>query len=91
MLSRWDGEENKKGDNRNIMVLPAEVFRRVIGLEEYEEKRKIEKSQAESWMKEFHDSPLAGHPGVKRMKKLMEKVVFWEGMNEDIEKYVEGC
>jgi RNase H-like domain found in reverse transcriptase/Integrase zinc binding domain/Reverse transcriptase (RNA-dependent DNA polymerase) len=91
ILSRREGEENQKDDNKNIMVLPAEVFRRVIGLEEYKEKRKIDKSQAESWMKEFHDSPLAGHPGVKRMKKLMEKVVSWEGMNEDIEKYVEGC
>ena len=76
VLSRREGEENKKGDNKNITVLPVEVFRRVIGLEEYEEKRKIDKSQAESWMKEFHDSPLAGHPGVKRMKKLMEKVVL---------------
>ena len=90
-LSRREGGENKKEDNQNIVVLPAEVFRKVMESEEYEEKREIEKSQAETWMKEFHDLPLAGHPGVKRMKKLMEKVVFWEGMNEDIEKYVEGC
>ena len=53
--------------------------------------QEIEKSKAEIWMKEFHNSPLAGHPGVKRMKKLMESVVHWEGMEEDIRKYVEGC
>jgi len=42
-------------------------------------------------MKEFHDSPLAGHPGVKRMKKLMENVFTGKEMEEDIRKYVEGC
>jgi len=25
------------------------------------------------------------------MKKLMESIVHWEGMEEDIRKYVEGC
>jgi len=28
---------------------------------------------------------------IKRMKKLMESIVHWEGMEEDIRKYVEGC
>src|ERR1700733_11952270 len=109
-LSRREGEENKKEDNKNIVVLPEERFR-LFGSEETwfpydlnltkegkerflnkgEEIQEIDKSKAEVWMKEFHDSLLARHPGVKRMKKLMNTVVRWEGMEEDIRKYVEGC
>ena len=42
-------------------------------------------------LQRFHDSPLAGHPGVKQMKLTMQKEVDWPGMEEDIEKYVKGC
>ena len=44
-LSRREGEENKREDNQNVVMLPVEIFRKVIGLEKYEEKREIEKSK----------------------------------------------
>ena len=33
----------------------------------------------------------AGHPGVERMKDLARTIVWWPGLNEDIEHKVQGC
>ena len=32
-----------------------------------------------------------GHPGIARMKSLARMYVWWPGINEDIEKTVQGC
>ena len=39
-------------------------------------------------MKECHDSPWAGHPGMRRSLALLERGFFWEKMREDVEEYV---
>ena len=88
-LSRREGEEEKKKDNQDVVVLPTELFRRAV-LEENEEVLVVE-VEKEKILKEYHDAPLAGHPGVKRMKKLMEGKMEWSGMEKDIEEYVKGC
>ena len=56
-LSRREGEEDKRKDNQDIVVLPSELFRRFEILTSASRLELLQK---------FHDSPLAGHPGVKQ-------------------------
>ena len=74
-LSRREGEEEKVKDNKDVIILPQELFRR---LEIFTPTGRLEILQR------YHDHPLAGHPGVKRMIKAMQQDVDWPGMEEDI-------
>jgi len=42
-------------------------------------------------LRECHESPLAAHPGIKRMLALMKRRYFWPGMYSDICNYVNTC
>ena len=41
--------------------------------------------------KAHHDSPVYGHPGIKRTAELVARYYWWPGMNYDIKEYVKGC
>src|SRR5882757_4306597 len=81
-LSRREGEEEKKQDNKDVIILPKEIFRQL----EIKDKK-----QCQELLHQEHDLPMAGHPGVKRMIKEITKKYDWPGMEEDVKKYVEGC
>jgi hypothetical protein len=51
----------------------------------------IDEREKEGIMKRYYDDLLAGHPGVKRMTKDVERDWTWEGMHKDIQAYVKGC
>ncbi|KAF8756181.1 hypothetical protein RHS01_04909 [Rhizoctonia solani] len=40
---------------------------------------------------EFHNSPLAGHPGQQRMLKLISRSYWWPGMKSSAKEWVECC
>lgn len=40
---------------------------------------------------EFHDSPTAGHFGKNRTISAMKRILYWQGMDADIEDYVRSC
>lgn len=40
---------------------------------------------------EFHDAPLGGHVGAKRMKKRIGTLFTWPNMTRDIDNYVKQC
>lgn len=42
-------------------------------------------------VKEFHDSPAAGHPGHWKTTELIQRSYWWPGMNLFIKNYVLGC
>lgn len=42
-------------------------------------------------MQEYHDHPLAGHPGINRTYENIKKYYFWKNMKSDIEKHVQNC
>lgn len=42
-------------------------------------------------IKEAHDSPWDGHPGVERMFDLLSCVYFWPKMENDIKAFVKTC
>ena len=42
-------------------------------------------------LQEAHDSPLAGHQGIFKTYRQLRKRLFWKGMKEDVQKYVNEC
>src|SRR6266478_8707184 len=42
-------------------------------------------------MKENHDIPIAGHPGILRTEELIKRNYWWPDMKKDIETYMKGC
>ncbi|QRW15816.1 Retrotransposable element Tf2 protein [Rhizoctonia solani] len=45
----------------------------------------------ERLLKEFHDSPLAGHPGQQRTLELLNRNYWWPGMKSSAKEWVECC
>ncbi|KIN99117.1 hypothetical protein M404DRAFT_156113, partial [Pisolithus tinctorius Marx 270] len=42
-------------------------------------------------LRQYHDIPVFGHPGVKAMTRKMNKYVWWPGMYQSIRNYCKGC
>jgi hypothetical protein len=42
-------------------------------------------------MKSMHDSKVAGHPGMTRMKTSIARKFYWPRMTSDIESWVKCC
>ncbi len=42
-------------------------------------------------VREFHDPPTAGHPGIARTKDLITRTYWWPRLQKDVEDYVKGC
>jgi len=55
------------------------------------ERIEVDESEVETLLKEFHDAPLGGHVGVRRMKKRIREMFYWKNMYKDIERYVRSC
>ncbi|KAF8761052.1 hypothetical protein RHS01_00624 [Rhizoctonia solani] len=45
----------------------------------------------ERLLREFHDSPLAGHPGQQRTLELISRSYWWPGMKSSAKEWVECC
>lgn len=42
-------------------------------------------------LEDFHDSPLAGHQGVRRMANKISQQYKWFGLRKDVQNYVRNC
>lgn len=40
---------------------------------------------------DFHDSPLAGHQGVRRMAHKISQQYKWVGLRKDVQNFVRNC
>ena len=40
---------------------------------------------------DHHDTPLAGHPGVRKMLEMLQRQHFWPGLVKDVRRYVANC
>jgi hypothetical protein len=40
---------------------------------------------------ECHDSPSAGHPGIRKTYALAKRQFYWPGMHKDVQEYVVHC
>ncbi|QRW22942.1 Retrotransposable element Tf2 protein [Rhizoctonia solani] len=45
----------------------------------------------EKLLREFHNSPLAGHPGQQRTLELVSRSYWWPGMKSSAKEWVECC
>ncbi|KAF8751764.1 hypothetical protein RHS01_08396 [Rhizoctonia solani] len=45
----------------------------------------------ERLLREFHNSPLAGHPGQQRTLELLSRNYWWPGMKSSAKEWVECC
>jgi hypothetical protein len=43
------------------------------------------------WIRECHDSPIAGHPGRAKTYDLLSRSRTWNGMRKDVDHYVRNC
>ena len=72
-----------------------EKFEEAMQLPETEEGRKeedgISEERKKRILKEFHDSPVGGHQGMKRTYERMKLFFPWPGMKEDVEDYIRRC
>lgn len=42
-------------------------------------------------IRNFHDNPISGHPGMKRTLDKISRFFYWQGMKKQIAKYVQRC
>jgi hypothetical protein len=42
-------------------------------------------------LQEMHDSPYAGHQGVRKTLKLISRHYWWPSMTQEVERYVTTC
>ena len=42
-------------------------------------------------LREFHDTPSAGHSGVKKMLVGLSALFYWRGMRKAVEEYIKNC
>src|SRR6267378_3400484 len=50
-----------------------------------------DKAERRTIVQEFHDPPMAGHPGIARTKDLIARTYWWPKLQKDVEDYVKGC
>lgn len=59
----------------------------------YDNQKKILENEQDIQLilKEYHDNPLGGHQGTKRMLSRIGNKFMWKGMKKTIEEYVKKC
>ena len=82
-LSRPFGVNQGKGDNEDMVLLPAACFAQIQFPNKLEQRREI--------LRLYHDHPLAGHPGISNTTHLLSQTYEGTGMKEFAEDYVRGC
>jgi hypothetical protein len=86
-LSRPEGVE--KQERKVDTLIPEKLFvRMLIGTETTED----ENGDIGETIRKYHDSPTAGHPGIRKtLELLMRRKLCWKGMRKDVWNYIKGC
>ncbi|KIM51526.1 hypothetical protein SCLCIDRAFT_33384 [Scleroderma citrinum Foug A] len=84
-LSRRSDHYVSSGDDNKDQVLLNPVTIKTINITDrtYEERQSL--------ITDFHDTPVAGHKGVKATYNGLRKHYVWNGMKEQIQAYVKHC
>ena len=85
LLSRWSDHYISAGDDNKDQVLLNPVTIKSIDVTDhtYEEHQLL--------ITDFHDTPVAGHKGVKATYNGLRKHYVWNGMKEQIQTYIKHC
>ncbi|PWA71682.1 hypothetical protein CTI12_AA283380 [Artemisia annua] len=72
---------------------PMAEFRRENGLLIYQDRYFIgtESKLKLLLLQEFHDTPSAGHSGVKKMLVGLSALFYWRGMRKAVEDFIKNC
>jgi hypothetical protein len=90
VLSRPDGEE--KSERWVDVLLPERLFVNFLARRNVEQTEEVDEDNKGKVISESHDTPVAGHPGVKRTLSLLTRRGHrWKGMWRDVISYVKGC
>ena len=86
-LSRPPGVDQGKNDNQQQIVIPAEKYKAAMIAPE----QPMTSEMKRAIMRLVHDHPAAGHPGRDETIRKARAMTTWNGMNEWITEYVQGC
>jgi len=84
LLSRRKDFEGGVNPNENVTILPETLFARVTYLRNDPETRR-------QILHQVHDTPIAGHPGIKNTWNLIKRKYTGPGLRQFVESYVKGC
>ena len=85
LLSRQLDHYMSSGDDNKDQVLLNPVNIKLVDVTDHTYK------EHQSLITDFHDTPVAGHKGVKAMYNRLRKHYVWNGMKEQIQTYVKHC
>jgi hypothetical protein len=86
-LSRLEGID--KPARKVDTLLPENLFVRMLLRKETIEEPALDKEEV---IRRFHDTPTAGHLGIKKTLELIKRRrLSWKGIKKDIQDYVKGC
>jgi hypothetical protein len=90
LVSCWDAFAKTK---QSIQNGAKSHFHLQNGLLWYKQNRLYvpEGNMKDTFLKECHDGPLAGHGGVKHTTTFLKKSYYWPNLKECVEEYVKTC
>lgn len=77
--------------NKGYIMNDGVLYRYVPESESDEAQLLVPSSEKLKIIEAFHDSAIAGHPGIERTFKKIVKHFYWQGMRKQIKKYIKGC
>jgi len=98
MKSKLENEIRKEMTNVNDKVMKSlmskdkDNWKTIDGVIFYKDKIFVPTQELrERVMKDNHDNPMSGHPGIGRTLGLVKRTFYWPSMENDITTYVKGC
>jgi hypothetical protein len=90
-LSRPKGQEET--ERRVDTLLPDRLFVNFLSrASEVEDEQDEEREERGKLIYRYHDTPAAGHPGIRRTLSLLSRNGHrWKRIRKDVEEYVKGC
>ena len=94
MLSRQPDANKEEEDNQDLVLLPPETSICLTEEVMQEATRRIyinEDCTKRDILKQYHNHPIAGHPGRDATFQAINQTYWWAGMRKRITEYVKGC
>ena len=91
LLSRLPTNDNGKGDNRDVVILPPERLMTTTTCPPGKTLVPALPEVRRGILRMYHDHPSSGHPGRDETIRKVQERFWWPRMKEWIAKYVQGC
>lgn len=93
----WDKMSVNPGMNDKYVIREGKLYRSICRQTSEGDGREqiwkmcVPKDERAVVMREVHDSPAAGHFGVKKTARKVSEQYYWPGWRRDVRKYVRNC